>query len=127
MTPADLLRGAALYLWLHGWMTGNFYDYASGDAFPRACTLGAINVAAYGRPILHSDDDADQALTAASIRAMRTFAAYLDPDFDVNVISAIDVVGDWNDEKGRTCEDVVDALREAANDWDSIHHTGGAQ
>jgi hypothetical protein len=132
MTPGELLRGAALYLQRHGWLQGDFFDLLAEAAFPPACAIGAINICAHGRPILGSDDTADDAHTDAAIRAMRVLAAYLDPYYaDTTGIpygpSAIDVVSDWNDHDGRTLHDVVTALTDAADDWDSTHQTRGAR
>ena len=129
LTPADLLRGAALYLWRHGWLQGDFFDLLDDQPFPRACTLGAINICAHGRPILGSDDTAEDDLTDAAIRAMRVLAAHLDPDYGQpdNPTSAIDIVSGWNDDDCRTLPDVVDALRDAADDYDRTHPTGGAR
>src|SRR4051812_36163506 len=81
MTPAMLLRGAARYLQTHGWIKGEFFDVLTDAAFPPACSLGAINICAHGRPILGSEDTAEDTNTDAAIRAMRVFAAYLDPTY----------------------------------------------
>jgi hypothetical protein len=140
MTPADLLRGAAGYLRRYGWTQGEFYDLlADTDGpFPPACTSGAIITAAYGRCVatgictLDGDEDPE---TVAAIRAMRVFAAYLDPDYAACAVeqphacdrSAIDVIGDWNDHDGRTLTEVVEVLTDAADEWDRTHHTGGAR
>ena len=133
MTPADLLRGAALYLTRHGWEQGEFFDLMFEDAFPPACSLGAINICAHGRPILCSDDAAEDPNTDAAIRAMRVLAAYLDPDYVQNVDifayvgSAIDIVSGWNDHEDRTMAEVIETLTDAADDWDRAHTTGGAR
>jgi hypothetical protein len=134
MTPADLLRGAAAYLRRYGWTQGEFYDLlADTDGpFPPACTSGAIITAAYGRCLatgictLDGDEDPE---TVAAIAAMRVFAAYLDLEYTGNGYdtSAIDVIGDWNDHDGRTLDEVIDTLMDAANDWETAHHTGGAR
>jgi hypothetical protein len=131
MTPADLLRGAALYLTRHGWVQGDFFDLLHEANFPPACSLGAINICAHGRPILGSDDTAEDALTDAAIRAMRVLAAYLDPEYGTveNPIfkaSAIDIVSGWNDHEGRTLTEVVETLNDAAGDYDRAHPAGGA-
>jgi hypothetical protein len=130
MTPAVLLRGAALYLERHGWTKGEIFANSDTERpFPAACTIGAINVTAHGRPVLSSTDGADDDLTDSAIRAMRVFAAWLDPDYDFgfNSTSAIDILGDWNDHDDRTAQEVIEALRDAANEWDGIHPTGGAR
>jgi hypothetical protein len=133
ITPADLLRGAARYLSRYGWLQGDFFDLVDEANFPPACSLGAINIAAHGRPILSSDNTADDELTDNAIRAMRALAAYLSPEYANTVevfaymAGAIDIVSGWNDEDGRTLAEVIETLTDAADDWDRAHHTGGAR
>jgi hypothetical protein len=132
MTPADLLRGAARYLNQYGWVQGDFFDLLNEANFPPACSLGAINIAAHGRPILCSDDTADDELTDNAIRAMRVLAAHLYPEYETvdnfaYKVSAIDIVSGWNDEDGRTLAEVIETLTDAADDWDRAHPTGGAR
>ncbi len=126
LTPADLLRGAATYLRRHGWIKGTIFDLLSPEPFPPACAIGAINMATYGRPILNADDNHDDPETDQVIRALRVFASTLDPDYDPFETSAVDLIGDWNDQPSRTRHDVVQALTEAADDWDTAH-TGRAR
>ncbi|BFU43389.1 hypothetical protein [Krasilnikovia sp. MM14-A1004] len=130
-TPAELLHGAAAYLRRHGWIQGDFFDLLTDEAFPPACAMGAINVCAHGRPTLGSDDTADDTLTDAAIRAKRVLAAYLDPEYLTDGLlherSAIDIIGDWNDQDGMTTELVAASLDDAADDWDRLHTTGGAR
>jgi hypothetical protein len=127
ITPADLLRGAALYLQHHGWTQGELFDYLTAAAFPPACAIGALNAAAYGRCMLTADDDTDESDAWGVLTALRVFAASIEPDYDPFQTSAIDVIGGWNDEKDRTVNEVVQALTEAADDWDTAHPTGGAR
>jgi hypothetical protein len=131
-TPADLLRGAALYLTRHGWLQGDFFDLLAEANFPPACSLGAINIAAHGRPILGSDNGADDELTDNAIRAVRVLAAYLYPEYEsvdnfAYKVSAIDIVSGWNDDDDRTLAEVIETLTDAADDWDRAHITGGAR
>jgi hypothetical protein len=131
-TPADLLRGAALYLNRHGWLQGDFFDLLAEANFPPACSLGAINIAAHGRPILGCDSTADDELTDSAIRATRVLAAYLYPEYETvdtfaYQVSAIDIVSGWNDEDGRTLTEVIETLTDAADDWNRAHTTGGAR
>jgi len=129
MTPADLLRGAATYLRRHGRITGEFFDLLANAAFPPACTLGAINICAHGRPILCSDDGSQDADTDAAITAARLLAASLDGDYasgDTSV-SAIDIISGFNDDPDTTDDDAINALTEAADEWDRLHTTGGAR
>jgi hypothetical protein len=133
-SPADLLRGAALYLTRHGWTQGQFFDLlADTDGpFMPACASGAIITAASGRclpnGLLTDDDQHPDAL--AAMRAMRVFADWIDGGYvpvDGFPASSIDVIGDWNDHDGRTLTEVIEALTDAADDWDRTHHTGGAR
>jgi hypothetical protein len=133
VTPADLLRGAAHYLRRYGHTQGQFFEMlAEGDGpFMSACASGAIMTAATGRCIssftgdcTHCDEDSEH---AKGIRAMRVFAAFLDTEYPTSDTSAIDVIGDWNDDHGRTLSEVVQALTDAADDWDRAHPTGGAR
>jgi hypothetical protein len=128
-TPADLLRGAALYLRRHGRITGEFFDLVADSAFPPACTLGAINICAHGRPILCSDDGTQDADTDAAITAARLLAASLDSDYATGntAVSAIDIIAGFNDDPDTTDDDAINALTEAADDYDRAHTTGGAR
>jgi hypothetical protein len=125
-TPAELLLGAARYLRLHGWITGQFFDLLNEQPFPPACALGAISIAASGRCVAYPFTDLVDEASDEAIRATRILAAYIDPDYDPGQTSAIDVVGDWNDYTGRTLDEVHDALTAAANDATATH-TGGTR
>jgi hypothetical protein len=133
-TPAELLSGAARYLRLHGWTTGQFYDLTGGTngAFPPACAAGAITIAAYGRCIasgICTLDDPAEPEHHDAMHALRVLADYLDgahnPDSPLEP-SCIDVIGDWNDYPGRTLDEVEEALNAAADDWTAAH-TGGTR
>jgi hypothetical protein len=133
MRPSALLRGAAVYLCTHGWTQHQFYDLVADTdgPFPPACASGAIMTCATGRCLatgiytLDGDEDPE---TLAAIRALRVLAAYLEPDYtgDLYETSAIDVIGDWNDHDGRTLDEVIETLTDAATDWDTTH-AGGAR
>jgi hypothetical protein len=132
MSPAALLLGAAEYLRRYGHTQHEFFDLvaADGDLFPPACASGAIIMATYGvvQPLGILDHD-DEPEAIAAMRAMRVFADYLDdgPDpIDAYRVSAIDVIGDWNDQDGRTAAEVIAALTDAAHEWQHTH-TGGAR
>lgn len=135
MNPAALLRGAVLYLQSHGWTQGQFFDLSIewDGPFVPACASGAIMTAAHGYcpPFGWISIDADPTPEAdAAIRAMRVLAAWLDLEFTPNsayCASAIDVIGDWNDYDGRTLDEVIETLTDAADDWDGAHPTGGAR
>jgi hypothetical protein len=134
-TPAELLRGAAFYLGRHGWTQHQFYDmFADTDGpFPPACASGAIMSAASGRCLGDGTctiDGGENPETIYAVRAMRVLASWVDLDFTASSYldtSAIDVIGDWNDDDSRTVGDVIEALQDAADDWDRLHSTGGAR
>ena len=136
MTPAELLRGAALYLRTHGWTTHQFYDLVADTdgPFPPACASGAIMTAATGTCLASGictlDSDADTEILTAAWRALRVFAAWIDLEYSPGgyyETSAIDVIGDWNDHQGRTPDEVIETLTDAADNWDGIHLTGSAR
>jgi hypothetical protein len=136
MTPAELLRGAALYLQHHGWTQRQFYDLAalSPRLFPPACTAAAIMTAAhgcwFGNSIGALDVHHEDTNTIDALRAMRVLAAWIDLEYIPTSnydTTTIDVIGDWNDYDGRTLAEVIEALTDAANNWDAIYHTGSAR
>jgi hypothetical protein len=127
VTPGDVLRGAAAYLRRHGWIQGEIFDVLVTGPFPPACAIGAINMAAHGRCTLTADDDTTDPDDVDALTAMRIFAAYLDPDYDPWATSCIDVIGDYNDDRSRSADEVIDALRDAATDYEAMHTTGGAR
>jgi hypothetical protein len=97
-----------------------------------ACASGAIITAASGRclpnGLLTDDDQHPDAVVA--MRAMRVFADWIDGGYvpvDGFPASSIDVIGDWNDHDGRTLTEVIEALTDAADDWQAAHPTGGAR
>jgi hypothetical protein len=118
VTPADVLRGGAQYLQLHGWTQGDFFDILTGPAFPPACAAGAICTAATGAPThpqqIHGPDG------RLAMAAMHHFAECLGyPPIDRPDVAY--PIGDWNDEDGRTLDEVTMALTEAADEWDRRH------
>jgi hypothetical protein len=118
MTPADVLRAAALYLERHGWT--QYLLYESDQPFPPACAMGAVRMTVLGDPLGLADipNDTDTALVN---RVLRYLAGYIDADFDAETSSAMQFIGEWNDDRDRTKPDVVSLLRDAADEWDRIH------
>lgn len=87
LTPAkQALLDAAQYIRDHGWCQGRFYD---GD---RVCLLGALIVSTQGRQ--------EYAAAAAAL-------------YQANGPVSSDA-HDWNDAPGRTKEEVIAALEQAA-------------
>ncbi|MEO3820987.1 hypothetical protein [Plantactinospora sp. B24E8] len=126
LTPADILRCAAIYVQRHGWTRGVFFTSALVDPtpFPPACAAGAICTATVGQPTMPAD--LHPGTRPAAYRALAFFADYLN-DFG-NPSSrpdAVNTIGDWNDETSRTGTEVIDALNDAADEWDRQHPAGG--
>ncbi|WP_432049536.1 DUF6197 family protein [Verrucosispora sp. NA02020] len=133
VTPADLLRMAALYLRRHGWHQGTYYltTAPAGCPTPPACAVGAIGMAVAGHRVDHFYS-LDFGTQVAFRTAVGVFTTHLD---DYEPICAVDDDGflidehtspySWNDDPGRTAEQVITALESAANDWDSLHSDGG--
>jgi hypothetical protein len=122
-TPADTLRGAALYLERHGWTQGDYYDYSDTDGTgsgltPKACAHGAIAIAAYGSPV-----EIPSHANRAERPDFAVAAAIFDDYIRVVVAPTTDDPDDlagiwWNDADGRTATEVIAALRAAADDYD---------
>lgn len=121
LTPADLLRGAALYLQRHGWTQGAYYQAATVELFPPACASGALALAAYGRLVDCPHDDHTDPQWPDFDAAWRYLQDYLflnvypiAADLDVSII-------DWNDEPSQDKATVVATLTAAADDYDRTH------
>lgn len=127
-TPADLLRGAALYLQRHGWTQGSYYIDAGvpsrlrTTATPAACVVGALAMAAYGRctsdPFAVERPERRQFAGAVEFLTCQLYDEYGDEDGD-------NVVVIWNDRDSRTAADVIGTLNDAADEWDRTHRDGG--
>jgi hypothetical protein len=130
-TPADYLRGAALYIDRHGWTTSRYYDMTADPAtpFPPACAAGALAMAVYGTRVAYPGAE-DQRETPCYRCALDAFIDYLNPsplypddddeqhpyDEYANEISPFD----WNDEQPSAVT-VIAALRAAADEYDRTH------
>jgi hypothetical protein len=131
ITPADVLRGAACYLDLHGWRQGALYtdDRHTTDTpsiTPAACALGAIGMAAFGERIPDNPDhrpewrDYKRATNALDDYLALTGAKNSVPVTDDDSTDSASV-GDWNDAPGRTAAEVIAALNAAADDYERTH------
>ncbi|SBT69197.1 hypothetical protein GA0070622_6316 [Micromonospora sediminicola] len=130
VTPADLLRMAALYLRRHGWHQGTYY--APTDSLtPPACAVGAIGMACAGYRAEHFYGlDPDTQVTFRQTVGVLT--VYLDDHAPVFHIDEDGYLLDehtspysWNDDPGRTAEQVITALESAADEWDRLHTQEG--
>ncbi|AVT38016.1 hypothetical protein [Plantactinospora sp. BB1] len=124
LTPADILRCAAVYLKTRGWTRGNFFNPLTSVPFPSACAAGAICAATVGRSTVPADlSSTDRSL---AYQALAFFADYLNDFGDPNNRpDAVNFIGDWNDETDRTAAEAINTLNDAATEWDRQHHTGG--
>jgi hypothetical protein len=125
-TPADILRGAAQYLQLHGWHQGSNYATGPHTLTPPACALGAIGMATFGHRI--PDDQDHRADWRHFQRASDALDDYLTLNGAKTTIPELPEqygdcasVGDWNDAPGRTVGEVITALEAAADEWDRQH------
>ncbi|GIJ44517.1 hypothetical protein Val02_14030 [Virgisporangium aliadipatigenens] len=126
--PAQALRGAALYLERHGWIPSDAYAWtATPPAFPAATARDAIAYAVLGAPIDTTDDYLDREAHGDFEYALGVFADFLywtgnavdHLDVDIADLDIYDVATRWNDAPDRTAEQVITALRDAADDFDS--------
>ncbi|RQX07879.1 DUF6197 family protein [Micromonospora arida] len=131
VTPADLLRMAALYLRRHGWHQGTYYAKNPDTLTPPACAAGAIGIACAGHTVEHFSQ-LDPDTLADYLGTLGAFVDYLDTTAPVFLIDEGGYLLDehtspysWNDDPARTAEQVITALEAAADEWDSLHITGG--
>ncbi|MET8118822.1 DUF6197 family protein [Micromonospora sp. NPDC005291] len=131
VTPADLLRMAALYLRRHGWHQGTYYAKSVGTLTPPACAAGAIGIACAGHRVEHFSQLDPDAL-ADYLNTLGVLVDYLDTTAPVFFIDEDGYLLDehtspysWNDDPTRTAEQVITALETAATEWDSLHNGGG--
>lgn len=136
LTPADLMRGGARYIQRYGWHQMSMFASDSGEAFPPACAIGGIRAAVTGNPAPGyascGESPADLRLYE---RVLAEFAAHLLVNniavdaYTADTITDLPraVIGDWNDEPERTAAEVIQALHDAANEWDRTHNHGGSQ
>ncbi|MEW2376778.1 hypothetical protein AB0883_11830 [Micromonospora sp. NPDC047812] len=130
VTPADLLRLAALYLRRHGWTQGTYYATTDTLTSP-ACAVGAIGMACAGKPLMHpvllssADEDIYRQSIAALVNYLDAFAPVFHIDEDGHLLDEHTSPYSWNDDPARTAEQVITALLAAADDWDCLHTQGG--
>lgn len=125
VTPAEILRGAARYLEIHGWITRHYYSNAA-TSFPPACVVGAIGMAAHGRM------QASPQMSGSNARDCNKAVIYLTGhlvdlgDIDLcpdDYATTPASLFDWNDHDGQSAESVITTLRAAADEYDWAHAT----
>ncbi|MCX4470804.1 hypothetical protein OOK41_10875 [Micromonospora sp. NBC_01655] len=131
VTPADLLRMAALYLRRHGWHQGTYYAPTTDILTPPACAVGAIGMACAGHRVEHFYG-LDPATQVTFRQIVGILTVYLDATAPVFFIDEDGYLLDehtspysWNDDPTRTAEQVITALEAAADEWDRLHTAGG--
>jgi hypothetical protein len=108
-TVAHTLRDAARYLSRHGWTQGCYYDQTAQCFTPAACLVGALGIVCYGGPVdAPALNDTDPGF--ADFEAARD---YLDSYLSRTLPYDVDCYG-YNDHTGRTADDVIVVLTEAA-------------
>lgn len=122
LTPADLLRHAALYIEHFGWMTHAYYQRDDHcDSTPAACAMGAIGAAVHG--VAHKDPSDEELPGHRTFTTVRNaFADYLlasgatFPGEEAQLL-----IADWNDHTATDANQVITALKAAADDWSRLH------
>jgi hypothetical protein len=120
-TTARTLRDAAAYLRRHGWIQGAYDDDAATVFTPAACTVGAIGMVCYGRPV----PAPAQMFDRPGFDEFEAAVSYLDQMLKDTY--GQDDVYTWNDDRLRTTEDVLDVLAEVADTCDGASTLDGAQ
>ncbi|MEU4162553.1 hypothetical protein [Actinoplanes sp. NPDC026670] len=120
VTPALILRGAANYLELHGWIRGDYYGTVR--PFPPADAGGALGMAAHGAvttcPFLDGPHVRD------CNRAYRYLCDYLTLRDELPVTGPVVeglTLSFWNDDPWQTVDNVIASLRAAADEYDWTH------
>ena len=110
VTPARTLRDAASYLARYGWIQGFYYDPSATVFTPAACLVGALGMVCYGGPVDAPAQQFDDPGFDDFQAAYAFMSAYLDGDGGLY---------GFNDTRGRTADQVIQALKAAAEDWDN--------
>lgn len=103
----DILRAAAEYMSEHGWTQGRLQNESG-----QVCAMGAINAVLHQRVSGCSHVEIDKRLSFESI-AVAMMQNHLGIKMDGSIVNSIP---SWNDAADRTAEDVILALKCAA-DW----------
>lgn len=135
VTPADILRGAATYLGIHGWTQHVYYGGTTDDVFPPACADGAIGMAAFGHATPHPGGEIGDPAYRDYNQARWYLSGYLrqigykppcDPWCDGGdacgcVNDEPEIVFAFNDDGQCVKKDVLRVLNAAADDYERTH------
>lgn len=132
-TPAEVLDRSADYLAAHGWVRNAMYDLCDDSRTPAACAVGAIRVAVFGRPVYndldfdeHTNDEPIEALAELVITTEHLLIRLLPDKPETHPeCSVMDRIAVWNDWPGRTADEVILALRQAAADTANLARAAG--
>jgi hypothetical protein len=118
---ASILRCAARYLDRHGWCQGAYFDQTAVCFTPAACLVGAVGMVCYGGPV----EAPAQMFGTPEFDDFEATITHLDEFllFEHGTPSAYE----FNDADGRTAEQVITALRAAADDWEDRHDPAGSE
>ncbi|MGI5162777.1 DUF6197 family protein [Spirillospora sp. CA-253888] len=119
LLPSQILDAAADLVVRDGWAREDWF-IPFGDTPPgecRKCAAGAINTASGLAPDDEEHDDASR-LAALRTLALRVDAGVREADDRgwAGFTAYVNAVAEWNDEPGRTAEQVVAALRSCARE-----------
>jgi len=114
---AGILRAAAHYLFRHGWIQGSYYDQTVSVFTPAACVVGAIATVCFGGPV----EAPSQHFDAPGWAEYEAAISHLDVRL---VLRHGTDVYSFNDAPGRTVDQVLAVLAEAADEWDHSHGGG---
>jgi hypothetical protein len=117
---AVTLHNAATYLAAHGWIQGAYYAHGEAGSSPSACTVGAIGMVCYGRPVAAPAQMFDHPGFDEFETAVSFLDALLTDEYGQDVYS-------WNDDRTRTQDDVVHVLAEVADAYQGHSTRDGAR
>lgn len=121
-TVPDVLDAAADHIQQHGWNQGDYASFANDVVtVPACCAVGAIHYVVNG----HADDYDNKPIANNAKEALIVALGHTPSDLD----TAIEIIGDWNDAKEQTADEVVATLRRVAQQqrqtWRPANHGVG--
>jgi len=121
MSPGDVLRYAALYVQRHGFHQGDMFASLTTPT-PPACAQGAVKMVICGNPqAAYTPDEAVLFDETNRALARHLDREYLGWEHDPTGVPAAPhaLVAEWNDEDGRTADELVTAMTDAADEYDT--------
>ena len=118
--PVQVLRDAADYLEVNGWIQHDFFVRSGMNDEPtQACALGAIQIAVVGVALdVFSTFNVGAPEFDTTVQAAGFVVDHLRQQHDtaqLSLTSKTTALAKWNDRHGRTVAEVVTAMREAAD------------